>query len=300
MTTRWRFVLVLCLLGAGWGAMQPLGKIATSTGYPPMGLVFWQLVICTVVLGAISLARRRPLVLTRAATQFYVVVAVTGTIIPTFTFYTSVARLPAGIMSILISTVPLMAFPMALIVGIDRFSAIRLLGLSLGIAGVALIAVPQGSLPDPGMAVWLPFALVGPLFYALEATYVARWGMAGMDPVQAMFGASLIGVLLCLPLVLATGAWITPPWPLGRPEGALMLSCVIHALVYASYVWLAAKAGAVFAAQTSYLVTGAGVFWAMLILGEDFSQWVWLALVVMLSGVALVQPRSMAKAVGAT
>ena len=34
-----------------------------------------------------------------------------GTLIPNATFYISVERLPAGIMSILISTIPLMAFP---------------------------------------------------------------------------------------------------------------------------------------------------------------------------------------------
>ena len=63
------------------------------------------------------------------------------------------------------------------------------------------------------------------------------------------------------------------------------------ALVYAAYVWLAARAGAVFATQTSYFVTGSGVLWAMLLLGERFSAWVWAALVVMLVGLFLVQPR---------
>jgi drug/metabolite transporter (DMT)-like permease len=65
----------------------------------------------------------------------------------------------------------------------------------------------------------------------------------------------------------------------------------VHALVYAAYVWLAARAGAVFATQTAYFVTGSGVLWAMLLLGERFSAWVWAALVVMLLGLFLVQPR---------
>jgi drug/metabolite transporter (DMT)-like permease len=39
-------------------------------------------------------------------------------------------------------------------------------------------------------------------------------------------------------------------------------------VVYAGYVWLVGRAGAVFAAQVAYLVTLFGVFWAMLILGE--------------------------------
>ena len=50
----------------------------------------------------------------------------------------------------------------------------------------------------------------------------------------------------------------------------------------------------VFATQTSYVVTGSGVLWAMLLLGEHFSGWVWAALAVMLIGVALVRPRDAA------
>ena len=133
--------------------------------------------------------------------------------------------------------------------------------------------------------------MVGPLFYAIEANWVALNGTAGMDAVQAMFGVSLVGAVLVAPIALGTGQWVDP-FPPGRPEAALVISSVVHALVYASYVWLAGKAGSVFASQTAYLVTGTGVIWAMVLLGERFDKMVWLALAVMLAGVALVQPRA--------
>jgi len=295
MTHRWFFVLVLVTLGVGWGSTQSLGKMATATGHQPFGLIFWQLLIGAVVLGAVSAVRGKGLVFTRPAMTFYIVVAVIGTIIPNAAFYAAVTHLRAGIMSILISTVPLLAFPMALAMGLDRFSAGRLAGLGLGLAGVAIIAAPgTGGAVSLG---WLMVAMVGPLFYALEANYVARGGTAGMDAVQAMFGVSVVGTVLVTPLAVGTGQWVDP-WPLGRAEWALIASSIVHALVYACYVWLASKAGSVFAAQTSYLVTASGVFWAMLLLGEQFSPLVWAALVVMLAGVALVQPRS--KIVAAT
>ncbi len=289
--TQAKNVGLLVVLGIGWGSTQPLGKIAASTGHGPFALIFWQLAICTLVLGGITLARGRGLRRDRRALVFYLVVALVGTLIPNFTFYTSVARLPAGIMSILISTVPLMAFPMSLLLGIDQFEGKRMVGLLLGLTGVALIALPQSSLPDPAMVAYLPLAMVGPLFYAGEGTFVSRYGMAGMDPVQAMFGASLVGLILCLPLVLATGQWMDPLAGFGRAEQALVLSSVLHAMLYATYVGLAARAGAVFATQTSYVVTAAGLCWSILLLGERFSQWVWLALAVMLVGLSLVQPR---------
>lgn len=291
MNPRLLYPAMLLAMGLGWGLTQPLGKIAASSGHPPFGLIFWQLVVCTVVLGALTLIRGKGLSVTPAALQFYVVVAVLGTLIPNATFYISVTRLPSGIMSILISMVPLLAFPIALVLGMDKFSPRRLGGLGLGLAGVLLIALPSASLPDPAMAAFLPLAMVGPLFYALESTYVARVGTAGMDAVQAMFGASLVGLILCVPVMLAMGDWFAMPLPPGRVEWALIGSSALHALLYASFVWLAAHAGAVFAAQSSYIVTASGVVWAMVILGERFSPWVWAAAAVMLAGLSLVQPR---------
>ena len=295
MNRRFLFVLILIWLGVGWGSTQPLGKIATQGGAGPFALIFWQSVICVVVLGVISGIRGRGLVFTWRALTFYGVVAVIGTLIPNTTFYLSVVHLPSGIMSIIISTIPLIAFPMALVLGMEQFRAMRLFGLLLGLGGVVLIALPQASLPDPAMAAFLPLAMVGPLFYATEATFVARFGTAGMDPVQAMFGVSVAAALFSLPIMLASGQGHVP-WPLGRAEAALIGSSVLHGLLYSTYVWLAGRAGSVFASQSTYLVTASGVVWAMLLLGERFSPMIWVALVVMLAGVALVQPRGKAVA----
>ena len=288
---RLSLVGILLLLGIGWGSTQSLGKLAVSSGHQHFGLIFWQLVIGAVLLGAVNGLRRRSFAITAAGLRFAVVIALIGTLIPNSTFYMSVAHLPGGVMSILISTIPLLSFPLALLLGMDRFSARRLLGLCFGLVGVALIALPQSSLPSPEMVAWLPVAMIGPLFYALEGNIVAKWGTAGLDAVQAMFWASLVGAVMALPLTLLSGHWINPLPPYGVPELALIASSCVHALVYAAYVWLAARAGAVFAAQTAYFVTGSGVLWAMLLLGERFSGWVWAALAVMLVGLFLVQPR---------
>ena len=285
--SRWFLVLVLVLLGLGWGATQSLGKMATATGHQPLGLIFWQLAVGAVVLGAVSALRGKGLVLTRPALRFYVIIALIGTIIPSVSFYAAVVHLPAGIMSILIATVPMIAFPMALLLGIDRLSRARVAGLALGLLGVALIASPGGGAVNLG---WVAVAMVGPLFYAIEATWVARNGTAGMDALQAMFGVSLVGAVIAAPLALGSGQWVTPLTP-GRPELALVIMATVHALVYAAYVWLAGQAGSVFASQSAYLVTGTGVIWAMVLLGEKFAPLVWLALASMLAGVALVRPR---------
>ncbi len=282
---------LLALMGAGWGLTQPLTKIAVSEGYRHFGLIFWQLAITAGVMALVAMLTRRSLPLHGAALRVYVIIAIIGTVLPNAASYQAAVYLPSGIISILLSLVPMLALPVALALGNDRFAWGRLAGLVLGLIGVLLIAVPEASLPDRAMLAYLPLALIAPFFYAFEGNYVARWGTAGLDAVQVMLGASLVGSLIALPLAVGSGQWIDPSGPWGRPDFALVLAALIHAGVYTGYVWMVGRAGSVFAAQVSYLVTGFGVVWAMLILGERYSLWVWAAFGVMIAGLALVQPR---------
>jgi drug/metabolite transporter (DMT)-like permease len=222
---------------------------------------------------------------------FYAIIALIGTLLPNSASYTAAIHLPSGILSIVLSLIPMLAFPIALAWGLDRFSGRRLLGLCLGLSAIVLIAAPGTSLPDPAMVWWLPVALIAPLFYAVEGNFVARYGTEGLDALQVLLGASLVGMILALPLAVMTGQFISPLPPWGAPDIAIVVSSVAHALVYTAYVWLVTRAGSVFAAQVSYLVTGFGIIWAKLILGETYSPWVWAALVLMMAGLALVQPR---------
>ena len=134
-------------------------------------------------------------------------------------------------------------------------------------------------------------ALIAPLFYGLEGNVVARWGTAGLSPIEVLHGASILGALIALPLAVASGQFIDPRGPWGARDAAVLGSAIIHVLVYTSYVWMVGAAGAIFAVQVSYLVTAFGVLWAMLILGESYSAWVWGATLIILTGVFLVQPR---------
>lgn len=284
----------LLLMGIGWGATQPLAKIAVSGGHGAIGLVFWQLLIGGLLLGAINLGRGLRLRRDGRALALYVFIALIGTILPNTASYSAAAHLPAGVMSIVIATVPVLAFPIALALGTDRFSVARLGGLVLGIAGVGLIALPGSALPDPAMVAFLPLALVAPFLYAVEGNVVDRWGTDGIDPIQLLQGASLIGAVIALPIALGLGEFVALDTRWGREEWALMALSVIHALVYSGYVWLVGRAGAVFATQVSYLVTGFGVVWAMILLSERYSLMVWVAMALILAGVTLVRPRDRA------
>ena len=268
-----RLLALIVLLGVGWGATVPLAKVAVSEGYRHFGLIFWQMVIGAVLLGALVLVRGRGFALGRPQIVMAVVIAFLGTLAFDAASFQAAVHLPAGILSILLSLVPLFALPIAYWFGIDRPGLGRLTGLALGLVGVALIVGPDAGLPEPGMGAWIPLGLVAPALHAIEGNVVAPFGTAGLDPVTLLFVASAVGIPFAGLLALVTDQFIDsrPPW--GAPDLALVLSALVHALVCADYVWLVGRAGSVFAAQVSYLVTGSGVVWSMILLGERYPAW---------------------------
>ncbi|MHA6267411.1 DMT family transporter [uncultured Aliiroseovarius sp.] len=291
MTTHAGLIGFLALLGAGWGLTGVLAKPIIEAGHHPFGVIFWQMAICVVVLGVLTRVRGKGLPIGWTHLPLYLFIALGGTLLPNTASYFAIAHLPAGIMAIIIAAVPMFAFPIALALGSERFELSRFLGLLAGMSGVALLAGPQAALPV-GSAVWVLIALIAPLLYALEGNVVARFGTAGLDPIQTLLGASAIGVVLSAGLAQAAGGWVSPFGDWSPAKSLIVLSSVIHAFVYSGYVWLVGRAGASFAAQVSYLVTGSGVVWAMVLLGESYTGWVWGALGAMFLGLFLVQPRA--------
>ncbi|WP_245815216.1 DMT family transporter [Shimia gijangensis] len=281
--------LILLALGTSWGLTQPLIKIAVSNGHQPFGLIFWQSVIGVITLGTVRLLQRKPIAMRREHLWFFLLIALTGTVLPHSFSFRATTYLPAGVMAVIISLVPIFTFPLALLMRIDRFSWLRLTGLALGLVGVILLVGPD-SLPGNISVGWVLFALFAPLCYAAESNIVSKWGTYGLGPGHVLFGASVMGILTSLPLALATGQFIDPRIEWGAPEYALIASSAIHALVYSGHVWLIGRAGAVFATQVAYVVTATGVVWSMLLLGERYSFWVWGAMGLIALGMTLVRP----------
>lgn len=287
-----RLFAALAVIGVFWGLTMPLSKIVVSAGYRHFGIIFWQLVVCSVILLVwLALARRR-LPLTPAALARYVFVALFGTILPNAGSYIAQEAVPAGLISVCFALIPMLALPLALAAGIERAEPLRLLGLLAGLAGVFLIVVPDASLPDRAALPYLALGLGAALCYAIEGVGLGRFGTAGLDPVQILAGASVSGLFLALPLAILTGSWIVPGDGGAAIDLTLFVVAAIHTVCYAGYIWIVGHGGAVFAAQVSYLVTGSAVVWSMLILGERYSLWVWAAIAVVFLGLFLVQPRS--------
>ncbi len=288
-------IFLLLALGIIWGMTIPLTKIAVSTGHQPIGLIAWQLIFSIGALGAISVLRRVWPTFNRENIIYFLMIGALGTLLPNSFSYVAAAQLPAGVMAIIMASVPMFSLAVALALRVEMFSAMRFAGVLLGAAAVVMLVGPETSLPDPQKAVFVLVALIAPVCYACEGNYIALRAPRGVDPLIAMLGASLLTVLIAAPVALASGNWIDLSTPWGQPEWALLASSLLHVVAYTSYISLVGKTGPVFSSQIAYVVTVAGVFLSALVLEESYSTWVWAALAVMLSGLALVQPRRAVK-----
>ncbi|MCB1389040.1 MAG: DMT family transporter [Rhodobacteraceae bacterium] len=288
----------LLVIGAAWGISAPMIKIATAAGHQPVVILFWQASIAAVLLGLVLglTGRLRRMPWSAAHLRLYAVVGLFGMALPSYASYSATRFLPSGVISIVISLVPVFALPLALALGTERFEARRMLGVLAGAGAMALLIGPEASLPVPAHWIWVPVAALAPLCYAVEgaAVFGMRAGDAG--PFQTLWAGYLVSVAAAVPLLWWDGADISGSLRLEPSTLAFVLAGLLGIGAYAGYLWLLRRTGAVFGAQVSYTVTGMGVVWAMLILGETYSGWVWGALALLFLGLFLVQPRGTAPA----
>ncbi|MBZ0128837.1 MAG: DMT family transporter [Rhodobacteraceae bacterium] len=291
MPTKLILYILLLATGAAWGLSNPLMKIAVSTGYQPFGLIFWQLVVIVVTAGAVALWRNGRLPPLRRYFWHFAIVALLGTLLPDTLIYIAAAHVSAGVLSLLLAQVTMFALPMALLLGFERPDLLRLTGALCGAVAIGLLIGPEAALPEDSALIYILMVLGAAAFYAAQGNYITWRDIRDLDPVTLLFATSVVGLLAITPLALLSGQFVNPFVPWGAAEWAMLGTALTHALAYGGFFALVATSGPVFSSQVSYVVTGTGVLWSMLLLGERYNGWIWAAFVLMFIGIALLQPR---------
>ncbi len=281
----------LVMMGAVWGATPAIGKIIMESGHRPFGILVWTLVIAIVISGGTTLIRGRGLPINRQTLGLFLGVSLLGEVLPHVMTYTAVLHLQAGIVAIGLTLIPMFAMVIALALGLEKLVAIRVLGTVLGAIAILLIVVPDASLPDKSKVWYIALVIGAAICYGGEGNFLSWYGDQKLDAMQILFGASLLSLCIAVPNAIMFDQFINPFDAWTTPEYLILLSAVISALTYVTYIWLIGEAGPVFSSQVAYLVTGFGVIWSILLLSEQYSMWVWMAFVLMLVGISLVQPR---------
>ncbi len=281
-------IFLLLVLGSLWGLSPAFTKFLALEGLPPAGVVFWQTLIAGIGLFIMCRIRRVKIGLDVKHLRFFVVMGAAGIALPNTNMVFVVGHIPAGLMSVIIVTAPVITYVVAVMIRLEVLDIRRAAGVLLGLIGVGFLVIPQGSLPSPEM---LPFALLAfttPIAWALTNVYAETARPSGADPMVLAMGTMFAAALTALIASLATGSF-HPIWrDFDIGEQALIAYGLVTVATFFLYFTVVALAGAVYLAQVGYITTLMGLGWGAWFYGEEPSAWVWLAVVLVLAGLTLV------------
>jgi drug/metabolite transporter (DMT)-like permease len=255
-------------LAAIWGASFLFIRIAAPE-FGPMPLMLLRCLVGAVVLLPLALARHGPRGLAAqgaAAWGRLLVAGVLSSAIPFVMFGFAGLWLTAGFASILNATTPIFGAIVGYFWLRDRLTPARVLGLVVGLAGVALISGQRVGMEEGGYGVLAVLAcLVATSSYAISGNF-AKTRLAGVDPLVLAAGSQVAAVLVLLP----GGVSFWPAlWPSGAAwASAAALGGMCTGLAFVLFFRLIGQVSASTALSVTFLIPVFGVFWGWLFLEE--------------------------------
>jgi drug/metabolite transporter (DMT)-like permease len=286
----WAWV-VLLIMGVAWGYTIVLAKIIAAGGGHPFGIAMWTSTLGAAFLLAFSTMSRRRISLKRNMLWLYGACGLLGVVVPAVSIYFAAPHLPAGVLAITVTVGPILTFLFSVVFGLERFASLRVLGVAFGVLAVALLVVPETSLPDPSAVPWVFLACVPGLCYALENMILTFQLPDGVSPFTVACGNYFVSSVVLVNVVVVTDTFVPLAWPWGAVEWSIVGMAAINSVCFGMVIYLITNAGAVFSSQVAYLITISGVAWGIVMFNEHHSIWVWISLACILVGLTLIRPR---------
>ena len=283
-------LLIVC--GGTFGLIFSANKIAVTGGIPFFAYVFWQTLGAGLVLllFAAALGRRPRLSWPHARACF--VIGFFTLAFPFVLLAFIAPRLPAGVIGLGGTLSPTITYVLALALSMDRFRWLRIGGISLGLAGVLLVVLPETSLPDSDMAGWVLLSLLVPVSYASGTIAAARLAPADGDSLTMGSGLLFASSIMVFPFMAGSGQWWFFSGPMSDGDWAQIGAILINAAFFYLLLEIVRRAGPVFFSTQNYVATLAGIGWGILILAESHSVYIWGALALLFAGLFLVTRRA--------
>lgn len=281
-----RAVALLLLLSALWGGSFALIKVAVDT-IPPVTVALGRQAVAVVVLLAIVYARGESLRAPRSVWLAYIAIGILGNTVPFVLIHWAETKVDSGLAAILMAIAPLFTMVLAHVWTSDEhLTPTKTLGLLVGLSGIAVL-VGWDAMSNLGTAVIAELALIlAALGYAF-ANVVSHVYLRGISPTTLGAGVLLVGTISALPVSLIFDApWQLAPSP-GSMAAVLVLGLVATAAGWVVFFRLVITVGATFAALSNYLVPVLAIGAGVVFLAERPSLQSGIALVLILSGVAL-------------
>lgn len=281
--------VLLVTLSVLWGATFYFVEVAL-VDLPVLTLVAARVALAAIVLVAVLHATGRCLPRCPAIWRAFLVMGVINCLVPFSLIFWGQVRIEGGLAAICNGMTPLFSVVMAHFFRPDgRLTVPRLIGVGLGLGGVAMLVVPEAIGGISWVGVGQLAVLAGAVSYAGAAVYGRR--LRALPPTIAAAGQLTAAAILAVPLALV----IDRPWTLA-PGGATIAAVAALAIGgtavgYVIYFRLLATAGATNVLLVTYLMPITALILGAVFLAER-PGWPALAgLALILAGISAVDGR---------
>lgn len=277
--------LLLGGLALIFGASFILTNVAVSA-IPPLTVATSRLLLAAAMLYPLMRIKGQVLPARGRVWVFIIGAAFFGNSLPFALITWGQVSVDAGLTAILMAVMPLITVLLAHVTTNDeKMNRYKLVGVACGLIGVVVLMGwdELGSLGDNMLRQYAIAAAAA--CYAINAILTKR--LTGVARLPMMSALMLVGTGLLLPFAL----WLESPWTLSVNVTS-MLSVVILAMGPTALATLIIlniidRSGASFLSQINFMVPLSGVFMAWLFLDEVLPTNAWVALFIILTGIAL-------------
>lgn len=267
----WGLLVCLSVL---WGGSFFFSKVALAE-VPPFTVVLARVAIAAVALFVYLRARRQAIPVTRAAWAAFFGMGLLNNFIPFSLLLWGQTQIASGLASILNATTPIFSILVAhMLTPDERMTPHKVMGIGLGVAGVALLMAGNLSGASPLSVPALPLpallaCLAAALSYGFAGVFGRRFRRMGIAPAVGAFGQVAASTVMMLPLA----ALVDAPWHLAMPSlatlGALLAQGLLStALAFILFFHILAEGGAINSSLVTLLVPVSAILLGAAFLGE--------------------------------
>ena len=183
---------------------------------------------------------------------------------------------------------PLFTLLFAVLAGVERFAPVRLAGVLLGLAGVAVLLGPDG-ISDPAELAGAALCIGATVCYGVYAVLLRRFALplSASTVATGMIGFSAIAAV---PAALVVDG-LPARWEPGPVAAGLALGVLGTALAYRVFVGLIARMGATNASLATFIIPPYAIAFGWLLLGEELDAWFGAGLLIIMASLLLVDER---------
>ncbi|HYT14334.1 MAG TPA: DMT family transporter [Candidatus Nitrosopolaris sp.] len=288
--------IALVALALIWGVSFLFIKVAVHD-MSPIVLVLIRSASACIALALIVRVMGRPLFGEgwRGRIIPFVLLGITGGLLPWAAIAWGEERISSGLASILNSTTPLWAAVLVYwIIPSGRPSAVNHAGVLIGFAGVVILVVPDlASKGLAGNAVGAIAVVLASLSYAVNALY-ARRKLRSVSVYEVSLGQLAATAVFAFPFA----APLLSSVHVALPSMAAVVALGVggSAIGLLLYFYIMNKLGPVQATGVTLLVPVTAVFWGVILLHEELTLPIVAGMVVILTGVVLTNLRTRKRA----